>query len=79
MKSIRKHLSIALGILALLLVFGLVGTQDLKDDEKAASYTAEIMKSAKEEALTNRKSEWITLVDQAEQFTPPKAPSIALK
>ena len=66
MKSIRKYLPIALGIVALFLILGLVGTQDLKDEEKAASYTAEIMESAKQEALNRqRTAQWHNLNKQA--------------
>jgi hypothetical protein len=46
-----RHLPTAAALAALLLLYGWMGKDDMAEQERAASYTAEIMAQAKQEAL----------------------------
>jgi len=66
MKTIRRHLPVAIGLIAVLAIYGLMGADDMKAEEKNAAYTAEIMERAKNEALA--KDEYNRLVKRADEM-----------
>lgn len=57
-------------IAAVLILYGWMGSEDLKAKQDDAAYTAEIMEHAKQEALA--KAEYNRLRDWGEQFVPQK-------
>jgi hypothetical protein len=61
-----RYLPTAAALIALLLLYGWMGKEDMKDQERSAAYTAEIMEQAKQQALA--KAEYNRLVKQADQM-----------
>jgi len=57
-------------IAAVLILYGWMGTEDLKAQEASAAYTAEIMEAAKQQALA--KAEYNRLREWGDQFVPHK-------
>lgn len=66
MKTIRRHIPVALGLIAVLALYSWTCADDMKAEEKNAAYTAEIMERAKREALA--KDEYNRLVKRADEM-----------
>lgn len=70
MNHIRKHFPVVLGLAAVLVLYSVVCASDMKEEERAAQYTRDIMEAAKNKALSEPEREQHRLSQWAEQFTP---------
>lgn len=69
MNKIIERILIASAIVGLLAAYSLVGTSDRQAQEDSAAYAAEIMESAKQEALNRQRAEqWHNLNKQADEM-----------
>jgi hypothetical protein len=75
LKRIRKHLQVVAGLVAILLLYGLVGESPVDRDTNTA-YVEETIRAAREEALT-RDAERQAQMEWADQFTPPAVHQLA--
>jgi hypothetical protein len=66
MKSLRRHLPVALGLIAVIALYSWACADDMRAEKQDADYTAEIMEHAKQEALA--KAEYNALVKRADDM-----------
>lgn len=72
LKNIQKHLPVAAGVLAVLVLYSAACTSDMEEEDRAAQYTRDIMAEAKARALAQPEdAPQDELAKWAEQFTPP--------